>query len=208
MPRSATNLDPHGDAPRERREAILVAAAQVISRSGVRGLRVEQVAAEAKVSPPLLYYHFASRQGLIRAALERASERAPSAALRQAPAKGETGYAALRTALLAELDEDREVRDNAVVWGEVSASAVFDPELRDDVRRVSATWSAEVAGAVQRGIEDSSIRSDVDPGRAGQLLTALVDGLCNRWLAGGIDREAARSLLEAALKQTLRAPNG
>ncbi|MDQ3572996.1 MAG: TetR/AcrR family transcriptional regulator [Actinomycetota bacterium] len=180
----------------------------MISRSGVRGLRVEQVAAEAKVSPPLLYYHFASRQGLIRAALERASERAPSAALREAPERGEAGYAALRAALLAEFDEDREVRDNAVVWGEVTASAVFDPELRDDVRRVGATWTAEVSDAVRRGIEDSSIRPDVDPDRAGQILTALVDGLCNRWLAGGIDREAARSLLDGALQQTLRPEKG
>ena len=40
----------------ERREAILTAAARVIARSGVRGLRVEEVASEAGVSPPLLYY--------------------------------------------------------------------------------------------------------------------------------------------------------
>ncbi len=208
MRRLDQDFDSIGGPPRERRDAILDAAARVISRNGVRGLRVEQVAAEAKVSPPLLYYHFASRQGLIRAALERASERAPSASLREAPADGTSGYAALESALLAELDEDRDVRDNAVVWGEVSASAVFDPELRDDVREVSATWSAEVSDAVRRGIDDGSIRPDVDADAAGQILTALVDGLCNRWLAGAIDRLAARKLLTNALRRTLTPPTG
>jgi AcrR family transcriptional regulator len=188
----------------ERREAILTAAARVIARSGVRGLRVEEVASEAGVSPPLLYYHFASRQGLIRAALERASDKAPSAALRvdSGPA---SGYEAVKAALLAELDEERTVRDNAIVWGEVSATAVFEPELREDVKRVTETWSATVAHAIRRGIDDGSIRPGIDPGQAAEVLITLVDGLCNRWLAGAMERERARELLVATLRETLAA---
>ena len=192
------------EAPGDRREAILVAAARVIAQRGVRGMRVEQVASEARVSPPLLYYHFASRQGLIRAALERASDKAPSAALRD-PASEGSGYAAVEEALLAELDEDRSVRDNAVVWGEVSASAVFDPELRDDVRRVTEDWSAIVAEGIRRGIADGSIRKGVDPELAAEILITLVDGLCNRWLAGAMDRKRARQLLVAGVREALAA---
>ena len=188
--------------PLERREAILVAAANVISKRGVRGLRVEEVASEAGVSPPLLYYHFASRSGLIRAALEHASEQAPSTALRREP-KGKDGFTAVRTALLAELDDDRAVRENAVVWGEVSASAVFEPALRDDVRRVSEEWSATVAAGIKRGCDDGSIRLDTDPDEVAQVLITLVDGLCTRWLAGAIDRERARELLDRTLERIL-----
>ena len=187
----------------DRRDAILAAAAHLISMHGVRGLRVEEIAADAGVSPPLLYYHFASRQGLIRAALERASERAPSAALRD-QVDGRDGYAAVEMALLAELDEDPAVRDNAVVWGEVSASAVFDQELRDDVRLVTETWSATVAEGIRRGLSDGSIRPDVDPEQAAELLITLVDGLCTRWLAGAMTLERARELLIAALRKSLR----
>ena len=97
------------------------------------------------MSPPLLYYHFASRSGLIRAALEHASEQAPSTALRREPT-GKDGFEAVQTALLAELDDDRAVRENAVVWGEVSASAVFEPALREDVRRVSEEWCRDGRG--------------------------------------------------------------
>jgi AcrR family transcriptional regulator len=63
---------------RDSREAILAAVARVIARRGVRGLRVEDVATEAEVSAPLLYYHFGNRAGLVKAALEHAGERAPS----------------------------------------------------------------------------------------------------------------------------------
>ena len=202
MANQAASQQTEEGVPGDRREAILVAAASVISKRGVRGMRVEEVATEAGVSPPLLYYHFASRQGLIRAALERASDKAPSAALLE-PAQEGTGYAAVETALLAELDEDHTVRDNAVVWGEVSASAVFDPELRDDVRRVTENWSAIVSEGIRRGIADGSIREGVDPELAAEILITLVDGLCNRWLAGAMDRKRARELLAAGVREAL-----
>jgi AcrR family transcriptional regulator len=204
MPADKAREEANNEGAGARREAILVAAARVISRSGVRGLRVEEVASEAGVSPPLLYYHFASRQGLIRAALERASDKAPSAALRAEPG-GRTGYEAVEAALLDELDDDRSVRDNAIVWGEVSASAVFEPELREDVRRVTETWSATVADAIRRGVEDGSIRNGIDPDQAAEVLITLVDGLCTRWLAGAMERERARALLVATLRETLAA---
>ncbi|CAN5139354.1 TetR/AcrR family transcriptional regulator [soil metagenome] len=191
------------EPPRERREAILDAAARLISKSGVRGLRVEEVASEAKVSPPLLYYHFASRSGLIRAALEHASEHAPSTALRSSPPEGPDGYSAVLAALLAELDDDRTVRDNAIVWGEVSATAVFEPALREDVRRVVDEWSAAVQEGIRRGLADGSIRKGVDAERSAEILISLVDGLCTRWLAGALEREQARELLEAAIEGLL-----
>jgi AcrR family transcriptional regulator len=199
----ATVREGRDDSQRERREAILVAAAHVIAKRGVRGLRVEEVASEASVSPPLLYYHFASRSGLIRAALEHASEQAPSTALRREPT-GKDGFEAVQTALLAELTDDRAVRENAVVWGEVSASAVFEPALREDVRRVSEEWCATVAAGIRRGCDDGSIRVDVNPDEAAQILITLVDGLCTRWLAGAIDRERARELLSGAIDRMLR----
>jgi AcrR family transcriptional regulator len=189
--------------PRDNRSAILEAAARTIAQRGVRGLRVEDVAAEAGVSAPLLYYHFESRSGLIKAALEAASEQAPSTALRGKPAEGRTGFEALQRALLAELAEDPTIRHNAVVWGEVSASAVFEPDLRDDVRRVTETWRAEVAAGIRAGIADSSIDPDVEADDAADLLITLVDGLLARWLAGTMELDRARELLTGELRARL-----
>ncbi len=190
-----------GEPPRDNREAILVAVAKVIARRGVRGLRVEDVAREAGVSAPLLYYHFGSRAGLVKAALEHASDRAPSTALGEPlPANG---LESVTAALLDELSEHPDVRDNAVVWGEISASAVFEGDLRVDVKRVNDAWRSNVAEAIRTGVADGSIRAGVEPEAAADLLISLVDGLCTRWLAGTIDRSRAVELLRQALQQTL-----
>jgi AcrR family transcriptional regulator len=194
-----------GEAPStDSRTAILEAAARTIATHGVRGLRVEEVAAEAGVSAPLLYYHFQSRSGLVKAALEAASEQAPSTALRGEVPEGVSGYEALEAALLAELGDEAHVRHNAVVWGEVSASAVFDPDLREDVARVTATWRDEVAEGIRAGIADGSI-AELDADETAEMLITLVDGLCTRWLAGTIDRSRARELLAAELRRRLKA---
>jgi AcrR family transcriptional regulator len=190
-------------APVGKRDAIVVAAATAIARSGVRGMRVEEVAAAAGVSPALLYYHFSSRAGLVRAALEHASEQAPSSRLARDP-EGASGYAALEAALLGELDDDEAVREAAIVWGEVSASAVFDPDLRDAVRTVTEGWRSRVAAAIRQGIGDGSIDDAVDADRSADVLISLVDGLCTRWLTGALPRQEARRLLSEALGRTLR----
>ena len=78
---------------------------------------------------------------------------------------------------------------------------MFEPELRDDVRRVTEAWSATVAEAIRRGVDDGSIRSGIDPEQAAEVLITLVDGLCNRWLAGAMERERARELLVATLRR-------
>ncbi|MFD3875326.1 TetR/AcrR family transcriptional regulator [Streptomyces sp. NPDC058623] len=60
----------------DRRRAILEAAARVIARRGVRGLRVGELAAEAGVSTALIYYHFQDRTGILRHALAFIGDRA------------------------------------------------------------------------------------------------------------------------------------
>jgi AcrR family transcriptional regulator len=187
-----------GPAGADRRAAILDAAIAVIARRGVRGLRVEQVAAEAGVATSLLYYYFANRNGLVRATLDHANERAARTAVE---AGGTSGRETVERSLLAELDS--EARDTSVVWGEVMASAVFEPDLRDQLRDATGTWSDLVAAAIAAGIDDGSIPAGVDADTSAERLTALVDGLSDRWLAGVTTRERARDLLAAAIASEL-----
>ena len=86
----------------DRRSAILDAAINVIARRGVRGLRVEHVAAEAGVAVSLIYYYFGSRNGLVRATLDHANERAATTARRGGAARGREK---VERSLLAELDD-------------------------------------------------------------------------------------------------------
>ena len=187
----------------DRKTAILDAAIAVIAARGVRGLRVEEVAKAAGVAVSLLYYHFGSRDGLVRATLDHANERA--AAIPAAGADGGTGFDAVRSALLGELDAAPRVRETSVVWGEVLASAVFEPGLRDQLRAANETWVGLVADRIRAGQADGSVRSDRDAHAAAERLTALIDGLSSRWLAGLYERERAVELLDAAVDGELRA---
>jgi AcrR family transcriptional regulator len=186
----------------DRRGAILDAAIAVIARRGVRGLRVEQVAAEAGVAVSLIYYYFDNRNGLVRATLEHANERAASSAR---GSDGGSGRDKVAGSLLAELDGGDHVRDTSVVWGEVLASAVFEPDLRDQLREASGRWSELVAATIAEGVADGSIPGGVDAQATAERLTALVDGLSARWLAGLLPRERARELLDAAIARELGA---
>jgi AcrR family transcriptional regulator len=185
------------------RQAIVSATVEAVAERGVRGMRVEDVAARAGVSTALLYYHFGDRLTLIRAALDEANAQAPSGVLR-GPHDGSTALQAVRDALLREFDESPAIRGNSIVWNEVSASAVFEPELRDDLRRVTAEWNGWVAEAIADGLAEGSVRAGVDPEAAAALLTSVVEGLSLRWLAGSLELEQARALCRDAVDALLR----
>lgn len=79
----------------DRRTAILEAAATVIARRGVRGLRVEELAVEAGVSKALIYYHFEDRTGLLRRTLAFVNNRAERYTAEQSAADAAVGPGAV-----------------------------------------------------------------------------------------------------------------
>ncbi|MEU2077659.1 TetR/AcrR family transcriptional regulator [Streptomyces sp. NPDC057020] len=180
-----------------RSTQILEAAARVIARRGVRGLRVEELAAEAGVSTGLIYYHFKDRTGILRHTLEFINDRAERYTTERDPdAEPLSAREELDEVLLLELQDTPEVRENSSAWGELRASAVFDPVLREDLARATLTWTQEVAallGQVRPMAPAAALAS------AAERLTALLEGLSMRWLSGGIGIDHARTLLREAV---------
>ncbi|MCX4694776.1 TetR/AcrR family transcriptional regulator [Streptomyces sp. NBC_01408] len=184
-----------------RRTHILEAAARVIARSGVRGLRVEEVAAEAGVSTSLLYYHFKDRTGLLRQTLEFINDRAERyTTTRDVDAEPLSPREELAQTLLLELQDTAEVRENSSAWGELRASAVFDEVLREDLARATLVWVQEVAALLGR-VEPMAPAAAL--AAAGERLTALLEGLSMRWLSGGLQMAHARALMEGAIDAEL-----
>src|SRR5438874_7181535 len=58
--------------PEEARQLILETAQQLIARAGPEGLRLQEIAAAAGISHPLILHHFGSREGLVRALTQEA----------------------------------------------------------------------------------------------------------------------------------------
>ncbi|MDQ8702214.1 helix-turn-helix domain-containing protein [Streptomyces sp. LHD-70] len=191
----------------ERRAAILEAAAGVIARRGVRGLRVADIAAEAGVSTALVYYHFKGRADILRRTLEFISDRAQrytahharteGAAVRvQAANPPRSPRRELERALLLELQDRAEVRENSTAWGELRASAVFDPELRTALSDARLRWIdalADTLGRIHRNAPPTALTA------AAERLTATLEGLSTRWLGGILPLPHARELLREAI---------
>ncbi|MFB7865756.1 TetR/AcrR family transcriptional regulator [Streptomyces sp. NPDC056069] len=181
----------------DRRTAILEGAARVIARRGVRGLRVEELAAEAGVSTALVYYHFKDRAGILRHTLEFISDRAERYT---ADEEGPTGpfdpRQELERSMLLEFQDRPEVRENSTAWGELRASAVFEPELRSELARAGLTWVHEVAALL--GQACPQVPAPVLTASA-ERLTALLEGLSTRWLSGALSSARARDLMRDAV---------
>ncbi|MFE7331897.1 TetR/AcrR family transcriptional regulator [Streptomyces sp. NPDC057565] len=181
----------------DRRRAILEGAARLIARRGVRGLRVEELAAEADVSAALIYYHFKNRAGILLSTLEFISDRAERyTAERNDPTKPSNPRRELEQSFLLELQDLPEVRENSIAWGELRASAVFDPALRGDLTKAGLTWVLEVAellGGAHPTAPATALAASAE------RLTSLLEGLSARWLSGVLSLKHARELMREAI---------
>ncbi|MFC7303995.1 TetR/AcrR family transcriptional regulator [Streptomyces monticola] len=187
----------------DRQVSILEAAVRVIARDGVRGLRVEKLAAEAGVSTALIYYHFKDRAGLVGRTLQFVSDRAGSYTDADAVATPDDPRRELEQRLLLELQDSDEVRENSIAWGELRASAVFDAALREDLGEATTVWCREIADLVRAAQAAGTARHDADPDAVAERLTALVEGLSERWHSGSLERGRARALLQGAIDAEL-----
>ncbi|MFD0269470.1 TetR/AcrR family transcriptional regulator [Streptomyces sp. NPDC127106] len=186
----------------DRQALILEAAVRVIARSGIRGLRVEDLAAEAGVSTALIYYHFKDRAGLVQRTLAFINDRAIGYT-EDALEGAEDARDALLRLLLSELQDTDRVRENSIAWGELRASAVFDDSLRANLVESTREWVRDTAELVADSRAAGLADPRVEPLDAAERLTALVEGLSERWLSGSLDLERARALLSGAVDAEL-----
>ncbi len=180
----------------EKLTRILNAATTCIARSGVRGMRVNDVAAEAGVSPGLLYYHFTDRAGLLAATLEHINKQVSKddAVLSSLDAEDRSRH--VRHLLLDEIKDDADVRRNSVAWNELRACSIFEQELAEPLSRTTAEWNREIAQAIVAASEGTS---EDEASVTAEILTSLVEGISGRWLSGFITTDHARYLLTTAI---------
>ena len=185
----------------ERQTLILEAAVRVIAQSGVRGLRIEKLAAEAGVSTALIYYHFQDRAGVLRRALEHINERAERYTTEALASTNPRTQ--LEQTLLLEIQNTPSVRENSIAWGELRATAIFDEDLRDQLRDATRAWATDVETLIVEAQAVELADPDADPADASERLTALIEGLSERWLSGSITLERAQQLAAGAITAEL-----
>jgi AcrR family transcriptional regulator len=166
------------------KDALLRAAVGVVAAKGLRGLTYRSVAEAAGVNNSLVAHHFGSRDALIAAALDWATEQSISASkLREAAALGHSFTESLLELLLAEPELQ-------VFQYEMILEARRRPELAD---AVSALYENYVS-ALAEGLMASGLSRNVQV--VARTLFASLDGLVLQYLAG-----VERDLIAASLDE-------
>jgi AcrR family transcriptional regulator len=156
-----------------RRETILDAAIPLFANAGYEQTRVSDVAARVGVTEPVIFQNFGTKSELFAAALERVAAEAATYLANQA-AEHTTILEWLRHLLSSEhLDH----LHTAPMFGVLFADAhrlQLEAGISAALHR-SATRAAEVmAGILQRGQADGSIRADVQPLTLAWLVVSLI----------------------------------
>ena len=146
-------------AVRDARERILDAACDVIAEHGIEDVRIARIATLAGVSPPLVHYHFATREALLGEALEHSFEllgdfRTTSADDEDWPAARRLGWMIDQSLPFPGMG-DREWR----LWLELWAQAARRAELRPVAAQLYARYDKWIAEVVEDGIGAGEFRA-------------------------------------------------
>ena len=183
----------------DRTHVILRAACSVIAERGCDGMRMGDVARAAGVSSALVHYYFDTRSELLRRAFLYADEQV-DAFVQTAVAQCETPRERLETAVISYLVDDEAVEQSWRIWSEMLRAALYEPALRPDVEESYRGWVDEVADLAR-----ACPQPPADERATAARLCALVDGLAQQALLGGIARARARALVLQAIAGELRA---
>lgn len=161
-----------------RRKAILETAVDVFGEQGYRGTSLREVARRVGISDAGLLHHFGTKVGLLAATIAERDE-IDLHRREEAEAAGATFVETMRS----------QVARNAQSPGLVALHVVLSAEATDPQHPAHASFREryrqirhqddDAFGRLQR---EGQLRTDLDPQRVGQLVTAMMDGLQLQWL--------------------------
>jgi AcrR family transcriptional regulator len=187
-----------------RRLRILEAAARCFAKNGFARTRIEEVAAEARVSRALVYHHFASKEALARQVQEHMLEEW-SAAVDQAIAGAPTAGDALAAWLRVNLTDLR----RRPLLHAILADAAILASFEDLARRSMQEWREKLVTLLRDGVASGELRADLDVESTAEVLRAMQVGMMQHLLSdepyldvsGERHLEAAARLLVAGLRR-------
>lgn len=187
------------------RQRIMDAAIACFARSGFHGASMQEICAEAAMSPGALYRYFPSKVSIIAAIAE--AERAEHAAFFERMAEADDPVEALASIGIDTL-ERMLTGPTANLCAETMAEAVRNPEVRDMFDRNIREARAVVIVALKRGQASGAVDPALDVETACQLVMAMGDGLCiHQALDPTLTAARFRPVLQLLLRRFLR-PQG
>ncbi len=145
------------------RARILDAAAKVFRRNGYTGTRLSDIAAAANTQAGSLYYHFASREDLVREVLRVAQERTNEFVMRRVDAMpaGTTSLDRLREAFSAHLAAVLEIGDYTAATLRILGQV--PEEIRTSTLELQREYGTYFKSLFEAARADGELRPDLDP---------------------------------------------
>jgi AcrR family transcriptional regulator len=175
---------PRALRPRPNRpEQILAAACRAIQQRGFANTRIADIAAEADMSTGAIHYWFEVKDEVLIAALKWASAQLFER-LEQLAAEADSERERLALLLEHAVPVPGPRRGEYVLWIELWARALQEPDLLPECEALSRRWRAYFFDAVRRGTDAGEFSPASDPDDVAERLIAQVDGLGFELLLG------------------------
>ena len=143
-------------SPEEARRLILDTARELIADTGPEGLRLQEIAARAGISHPLILHHFGSREGLVRALTRQAADDLRDRLV----AAINSGDASLEQQIDRVFDAFRDGLAQRLAWLATGAHGANDPNPATILRDIAEVVHARRIAAAGPGVAID--RADTD----------------------------------------------
>ncbi len=181
--------------PARRRAQILEAARYCFSARGFRQTTIEEICAEARVSPGALYRYFDAKADII-AAIALDARAGAEASLDQLTA-GQAlidALAEMARAFFAAFEGEE-----SALLADIWAEAARDPDLAKALAERDRVALGRLAGAIERAARAGSIYPALSPEEAAETLLAALEGMALRRTLRPTGGEAGRRFRALAL---------
>lgn len=188
----------------ERRKQILTAAARIFRSKGLHAARMEEICAEAELSPGTVYRHFNSKDEILVAIVEAEFEHYTN--LTKTYLGNPEGIEAILNCdakVLGELLKRSPFDVGMEIWLEIERN----PGLQEIAARSDEVVRNEMEAALKSAQARKLVRSDLDVKGTIEILSALVTGLqfnyeFNPELDLGSTAKAASDMLNRFLRDS------
>jgi len=197
VPSSIATVAPER-APSERQTRILDAAEHVFARAGFHAATMQDVAAEAGMSPGNLYRYFASKDAIIAGMAERDRTLIAADFAELDPARGNVLDQLEALGRRHLVDEPRE---KAVICLLIWAEAARNPEMARMCAAIDGTVVGGLAQAIAGAKAHGELPANLDDARFLQAIFMMADGfLCRRATDPQFDPAMAAETLFKAMR--------
>jgi AcrR family transcriptional regulator len=184
-----------GSKSARTRERLLNAAAVVLAERGYAGTRLSDIADEARVQAPAIYYYYSSREDLIEEVMYVGAA-AMLSHLREAMAalpKSATPSARIAAAVEAHLRNELELSNyaKAIIRNANQLPEAVGKRAREEIAAYNGIWRELIADLESAGL----LREDVDPAVARMIILGALN-----WAAEWYDPQ--RGSLDQAIRTT------